>query len=413
MINHGLSTGALFLIVGMIYERRHTRLISEFGGLCTPMPVFAIIFMIVTLSSIGLPGLNGFVGEFLILLGTFKTNMVYATVAATGVIFAACYMLWMFQRVVFGKVTNEKNKDLKDLSWREIAIFAPLILFIIWIGVYPSTFLDKTKAYDGELRGHDAKGQVHAGFPISTCLRGRRNDLHHTQLPSEQHRAVADPDGDRHPHPGAGCPLPQRAQEGLFLRARPAGPGGGGLADHRPLGQDRHRFCPHGLPGQLLLFLLSDLSPGRGPDGADLPRSTWKTTARTWANITPCILFATVGMMLMAAGAHLIMIFLGLEVMSIAVYVLAGLFREDVRSNEASLKYLILGSFSSAFLLFGMAMLYGAAGRHPVLERAAQAPGLDTGHAQPLIFAGHRPVAGRLRLQGGFGALPHVDPGRL
>jgi NADH-quinone oxidoreductase subunit M len=146
MINHGLSTGALFLIVGVIYERRHTRMISEFGGLCTPMPVYAIIFMIVALSSIGLPGLNGFVGEFLILLGTFKTNIVYATVAATGVIFAACYMLWMFQRVIFGKVENPKNKDLKDLSWREIAIFAPLILFIVWIGVYPSTFLDKTKA---------------------------------------------------------------------------------------------------------------------------------------------------------------------------------------------------------------------------------------------------------------------------
>ena len=146
MINHGLSTGALFLIVGVIYERRHTRMISEFGGLCTPMPVYAIIFMIVTLSSIGLPGLNGFVGEFLILLGTFQVNKLYATIAATGVIFAACYMLWMFQRVMFGKVTNDKNKDLKDLSWREIAIFAPLILFIVWIGVYPSTFLDKTKA---------------------------------------------------------------------------------------------------------------------------------------------------------------------------------------------------------------------------------------------------------------------------
>jgi NADH-quinone oxidoreductase subunit M len=146
MINHGLSTGALFLIVGMIYERRHTRMIVDFGGLCTPMPVYATIFMIVTLSSIGLPGLNGFVGEFLILLGTFQTNKVYAIIGATGVIFAACYMLWMFQRVVFGKVTNDKNKDLKDLSWREIAIFAPLILFIVWIGVYPSTFLDKTKA---------------------------------------------------------------------------------------------------------------------------------------------------------------------------------------------------------------------------------------------------------------------------
>ena len=159
MINHGLSTGALFLIVGVIYERRHTRMISEFGGLCTPMPVYAIIFMIVTLSSIGLPGLNGFVGEFLILLGAFQTNKVYATIAATGVIFAACYMLWMFQRVVFGKVTNEKNKDLKDLSWREIAIFAPLILFIVWIGVYPSTFLDKTKASTENFLANMAKAK--------------------------------------------------------------------------------------------------------------------------------------------------------------------------------------------------------------------------------------------------------------
>jgi NADH-quinone oxidoreductase subunit M len=146
MINHGLSTGALFLIVGMIYERRHTRMIAEFGGLSTPMPIYATIFMIVALSSIGLPGLNGFVGEFLILLGAFKTNMTYAIISATGVIFAACYMLWMFQRVMFGQVTNEKNKDLKDLSWREIAIFAPLILFIVWIGVYPNTFLEKTRA---------------------------------------------------------------------------------------------------------------------------------------------------------------------------------------------------------------------------------------------------------------------------
>jgi NADH-quinone oxidoreductase subunit M len=146
MVNHGLSTGALFLIVGIIYERRHTRMIADFGGLSTPMPIYAAIFMVVTLSSIGLPGLNGFVGEFLILLGTFKVNKLYAALAATGVIFAACYMLWMFQRVMFGKVTNEKNINLPDLSWREIAIFAPILLFIVWIGVYPQTFLKKTEA---------------------------------------------------------------------------------------------------------------------------------------------------------------------------------------------------------------------------------------------------------------------------
>ncbi|MBW1819809.1 MAG: NADH-quinone oxidoreductase subunit M, partial [Deltaproteobacteria bacterium] len=116
MINHGLSTGALFLLVGMLYERRHTRMIAEFGGLSRVMPIYATFFMIVTLSSIGLPGLNGFVGEFLILLGTFRTNVVYAVFAATGVILAAVYMLWMFQRVMFGEVTNPKNEGLSDMT---------------------------------------------------------------------------------------------------------------------------------------------------------------------------------------------------------------------------------------------------------------------------------------------------------
>lgn len=146
MLNHGFSTGALFLIVGMLYERRHTRLISEFGGLSKVMPVYATFFMIVTLSSIGLPGLNGFVGEFLILLGTFKSNMAYAVFAALGVIFAAVYMLWMFQRVMFGEVTNEKNKNLKDLSLREIAVLLPLLFFIVQIGVYPKPFLSRMDA---------------------------------------------------------------------------------------------------------------------------------------------------------------------------------------------------------------------------------------------------------------------------
>jgi NADH-quinone oxidoreductase subunit M len=141
MINHGLSTGALFLIVGMIYERRHTRLIAEFGGLSKPMPLFAVFFMIFTLSSIGLPGLNGFVGEFLILLGAFKVWKVYVVFAASGVIFAAVYMLWMFQRVMFGEVTNPKNKHLKDLSAREVLVLVPILIFVVWIGVYPNTFL--------------------------------------------------------------------------------------------------------------------------------------------------------------------------------------------------------------------------------------------------------------------------------
>ncbi len=150
MINHGLSTGALFLLVGMIYDRRHTREISQFGGLSKVMPVFSTIFMIVTFSSIGLPGLNGFVGEFLILLGTFTSAVLgsywYAAVAATGVIFSAVYMLWMCQRVFFGKITHEENRSLVDLTKREIAVLLPVLLFIVWIGVYPSTFLKSSAA---------------------------------------------------------------------------------------------------------------------------------------------------------------------------------------------------------------------------------------------------------------------------
>ncbi len=150
MVNHGLSTGALFLLVGVIYERRHTRLISEFGGLSKVMPVFAAVFMIVTLSSIGLPGLNGFVGEFLILAGTYAAEHPYAklvtVLAATGVIFAACYMLWMFQRVMFGPVTKEENKNLSDLNAREVVYLLLILVFIVWIGVYPKTFLSKSEA---------------------------------------------------------------------------------------------------------------------------------------------------------------------------------------------------------------------------------------------------------------------------
>jgi NADH-quinone oxidoreductase subunit M len=144
MVNHGVSTGALFLIVGFIYERRHTREIAEFGGLAKQMPVFATIFMIMTLSSIGLPGTNGFVGEFLILMGAYESELRWFGVfATTGVILAAVYMLWMFQRVMFGELKNPANQKLPDLSAREVALMLPLLLFVFWIGIYPNTFLGK------------------------------------------------------------------------------------------------------------------------------------------------------------------------------------------------------------------------------------------------------------------------------
>lgn len=146
MLNHGLSTGALFLIVGMIYERRHTRMIEDFGGLWKQLPVFSAFFLVVTLSSIGLPGLSGFVGEFLILLGAFQNSPWSAAAAASGVVLGAIYMLWMFRRVVFGPLSRPENQRLKDVDLREVTILVPILALIIFMGIYPKPFLSRMKA---------------------------------------------------------------------------------------------------------------------------------------------------------------------------------------------------------------------------------------------------------------------------
>lgn len=143
MLNHGIITGGLFLVVGMIYERRHTRMIADFGGLSKVMPVLAAFFMIITLASIGLPGTNGFVGEFLILLGAFQANKLYGVLAASGVVLGAVYMLWMFQRVMFGEVLHEINRKLRDLVRREMVILTVIVVFILLMGIYPKMFFAK------------------------------------------------------------------------------------------------------------------------------------------------------------------------------------------------------------------------------------------------------------------------------
>ena len=144
--NHGISTGALFLIVGIVYERRHTREISEYGGLSKVMPVYAVIFLIMTLSSIGLPTLNGFIGEILILQGVFVVNKMWAAVAASGIVLGAAYMLWLYQRTMFGNGDNPKNESLPDLNMREVATFVPLLVLAVWIGLYPAPFLRRLES---------------------------------------------------------------------------------------------------------------------------------------------------------------------------------------------------------------------------------------------------------------------------
>jgi len=141
-INHGISTGMLFLIVGVIYERRHTREIKEYGGLAHVMPNYAIVFAFAMLSSAGLPLLNGFVGEFTILQGAFEANYVWGAFAVTGIIFGAAYLLWLYQRTMLGEVTNDKNRGLPDLNWREWAVFVPLMIWALTIGVYPKPYFD-------------------------------------------------------------------------------------------------------------------------------------------------------------------------------------------------------------------------------------------------------------------------------
>ena len=146
MLNHGLSTGALFLIVGILYERSHTRLIKDFGGVSSQMPVFSAFFLVCLLSSVGLPGLNGFVGEILCLFGIFKTSQLQAILAVSTVILAAAYLLWMYQRVMHGPITNEKIRSFKDMNKRELGYLVPIIIMMFWMGIYPQTFLRKMDA---------------------------------------------------------------------------------------------------------------------------------------------------------------------------------------------------------------------------------------------------------------------------
>jgi NADH-quinone oxidoreductase subunit M len=167
MLNHGLSTGALFLAVGAIYERRHTRQIADFGGLWKVVPVYSVFFLIAMLSSVALPGLNGFVGEFLCLLGAFGRNPWYAVLAVPGVVLGAVYLTWMYQRVIFGPITHEENRALQDLSPREIVVFAPILLLVFFMGIYPKPLLSRMEPSIAAILAHVEKG-ARRGAPAKT-----------------------------------------------------------------------------------------------------------------------------------------------------------------------------------------------------------------------------------------------------
>jgi NADH-quinone oxidoreductase subunit M len=184
MVNHGLSTGLLFLLVGMIYERRHTRDFEQFGGLASVMPVFAFFFVISMLSSVGLPSLNGFVGEYLILLGTFEASPLWAVIGVSGVILGAVYLLMATRKLLFGPITVEANRKLHDLDLREVSLMLPLVLLCVWIGVQPNLFMDKTA---GSI--DDLVQRIEAARPLGTAA----VDLESLDLPESARAAAPTP----------------------------------------------------------------------------------------------------------------------------------------------------------------------------------------------------------------------------
>jgi NADH-quinone oxidoreductase subunit M len=176
MMNHGLNTGALFILVGLLYERRHSRMMEDFGGLAKVVPIFATFLMIATLASVAVPGTNGFVGEFLILVGVFKTYPIFGVFAVSGMILGATYMLWMYQRVMFGPVDKEENKNIPDLNLREIVTMVPIAVLIFVMGIFPGYFMRKMDASvslfinrfnkDYEMYAQEAAGKTDTNLAI-------------------------------------------------------------------------------------------------------------------------------------------------------------------------------------------------------------------------------------------------------
>jgi NADH-quinone oxidoreductase subunit M len=231
MINHGLSTGALFLLVGLIYERRHTRMIKDFGGLSKQMPIYAMLFMIITLSSIGLPGLNGFIGEFTILVGAFKAlwmkdivfnapiSTLMVLLATSGIVLGAAYMLWMYQRVMFGKLDNPDNENLKDLNLREITTLVPIIALCFWIGLYPKPFLE----FMDEAVTHTVKiANPKAAMAEMIQMREQDAQAHGIESPHGVLRAL--PPG----HPPVGAPRLPAGHAEMVEKLK----GGSGMEEH-------------------------------------------------------------------------------------------------------------------------------------------------------------------------------------
>ena len=425
-VNHGISTGMLFLVIGVIYERRHTREISEYGGLAHVMPKFAVIFAIAMLSSAGLPLLNGFVGEFTILQGAFEANRIWAAFAVTGVILGAAYLLWLYQRTMLGQVTNGKNLGhARYEPARDRGLPAADRLGRV------DRHLSQALLRRAAAAGLGDCGARAAGI-FRECRSPRRSDARPDDCPAgrrpmSQFYTTTD-------HftivPALmlalfGCAIllfdflifPDPRQRKYLLIFVALAEGFTGFALYRQMAY----LAANGL-SELTGFQGSVTIDGFGiffnwifvaaaMIVAMVSYQYLEIAGEHHGEYYSLILFAQCGMFFLATGTDLVTLFIGLELMALCFYVMVGFLRTDKRSNEAAMKYLLLGAFSSGFLVYGFSVMYGIAGSTKLADIAAAIA------ARAAVGSGGFPGAGdhlgRAAVQDLRRAVPHVGAGRL
>ena len=397
MVNHGLSTGLLFLLVGMIYERRHTRELDQFGGLAVSMPLFAVFFVVTVLSSVGLPGLNGFVGEYLILLGAFQASPFWGIVSVTGVIFGAVYLLMATRRMLWGPLVREENKGLADLDGREIGMMLPMVAMTIVIGVAPSRFLSRV---DPARRGGAGARRRR---PLRAAGEGGRQDGRTGGRRMSALDSFVSFDAAAlyaiSPLLALSAGVLALLLVGVLPAPRWAPAAVVALSLGLALGLQLGLLGADEQPGLVLggTLVASEVTAVWGLifiAGAGL---TWLFSRDYYVQDRPfvnehdaLVLTTPVGMMLMAGAQDLIVFFIGLELLSIPLYALAAFRRSRARSVEAGLKYFLLGAFAAAFFLYGSALIYAGTGTVSLVELR------QTGIETPLAMAGVALVAAGL-----------------
>ena len=347
MLSHGVVSAALFLVVGVVYDRIHTHEIARFGGLADRMPLYATTFMIFTLAAMGLPGTSGFVGEFLVIVGSLQVNFWLALLGATGMILGAAYMLYLYRRIIFGRLTKEDLRSILDLSPREIAVFAPLILLTLWMGIYPSAFTGFWDASVASIGAHHTAAiapavQVAGMAPMNWAI----------ALPEIALSVVAMAIlifGVLRRDETFSSPA-WFALGGLLLAALLVVTSARGVGYH---GQ----FVGDAFAGFVKILILA------GAALALILSLDYNRQHRIARFEYPVLMvLSVVGMMVMVSAANLMTLYLGLELQSLALYVLAAFARDELRSSEAGLKYFVLGALASGLLLYGISLVYGFSG---------------------------------------------------